>query len=108
FQRILSDEEYIKLVDARTGDRVRIESGDFEQKRNNFIPLICVKLFRTIHINWQEGEVRVVYGLSNKGSGPNLTLMNFEVPSIAQGKGLATRLFATQVEAARIFGFDQI
>jgi len=105
YQRVLSDEEYLRLVDARTGDLVRIESGDFEQKRDTWI---CIKLFRTIHINWQDGEVRVAYGLSNKGNGPELTLMKFEIPSIAQGKGLATRMFTAQVEAARIFGFDQI
>jgi GNAT superfamily N-acetyltransferase len=108
FQRTLSDEEYIKLVDARTGEMVRISPHSFEQSPGVFIPIILINFSRAIRNNGQSYSVIVKYSLAKTDSGPRLILQNFLVPKEVQGKGLATRMFAAQVAAARTFGFDQI
>lgn len=107
FQRKLTDEEYSRLVDARTGEIVRIYA-DTSRTTGTPIPTIRIKLMRTVLINKQKSKVEVEYWLSNNGSRPVLTLMDFEVPPIAQGKGLATQMFATQVAAAHDLGFNEI
>src|SRR6266702_2739624 len=87
FQRILSDEEYVRLVDTRTGEVIRIYAH-INMDTGVSIPTICIKLNRTIRSNGQTDNVGVEYWLSNDGNRPILTLMDFQVPPAAQGKGL--------------------
>lgn len=108
FQRTLSDEEYIKLIAARTGEMVRIEAHNYEQSSSTFIPMILINYSRGIRDNGQTYSVSVKYSITSKDDRPRLTLQNFTVSDEVQRKGIATRIFAAQVEAARAFGFDQI
>jgi hypothetical protein len=107
-QRTLSDDEYVRLVDARTGDSVRICTSHFEQSSDFTLPMIRIKLLRALRIGPWSGTVKVEYGLSHDGRSPQLLLLNFLVPQEAQKKGLATLMFAAHVQAARAFGFEQI
>ncbi len=108
FHYTLSDDEYAKLIEAKSGETVRICTSQFEQSCGSFLPMIRIKLFRTIKIGIWSGTVKVEYGLSHDGNKPKLLLLNFLVPQAAQKKGIATRMFAAHVQAARSLGFDQI
>jgi GNAT superfamily N-acetyltransferase len=108
FQRTLSDEEYVKLVGARTGEMVLIYPYNYPQSAGVFIPMILIHHRRTILINGHSDSVLVISSLAKTDMGPQLTFQKCTVPEIAQRKGLATRMLEEQVAAARAFGFEKI
>lgn len=108
FQRILTHEDYVNLVGALTGEMVYVSLHRHEISPDVFIPMIFVELTRFIRTAHQRDRLRAIYSLHNEENGPEITLQNFQVPPMAQGKGLGTRTFATQVQEARNFGFDSV
>lgn len=108
FQRVLTDEDYINLIGARTGEMVLVHIDNVERFPGVFVPAIYITHRRIILQDEHSGNILVIYGIFYTDRGQMLSLQKCEVPSFAQRKGLATRLLAEQVVAARAFGFDQI
>lgn len=108
FHRILSDEEYVKLVGARTGEMVLLFSDDYPRPAGGFISLILIKHRRTVLVNGHFDSVLVVTSVAETDVGPQLAFQKCMVPGIAQRKGFATWMLREQVAAARAFGFEKI
>lgn len=108
FQRTFSDEEYVKLIGARTGEQVLIYPYNHPQSTGGFIPMILIHHSRTILINQHFDSVLVKYSLAKTDMGTQLSFQECTVPEIAQRKGLATRMLEEQVAAAHAFGFEKI
>lgn len=108
FQRTLSDEEYVKLIGARTGEVVFIYPDNYLQSSGVIIPMILIHHRRTILIDGHFDSVLVISSLAKTVRGPQLTFQKCTVPEIAQRKGLATQMLKEQVAAARALGFEKI
>ena len=108
FGSTLSDEVYVKLIDARTGEIVRICRSHFEYAPGYFLPMIRIKLYRAIRVGMWTGTANVEYAITHDGSKPQLLLVHFHIPQEAQKKGLATYMFAAHVQAALALGFKSI
>lgn len=108
FGRTLSDEVYIRLLDAKTGEIVRICTSHFEYAPGLFLPMIRIKLYRAIRVGVWSGIANVEYAIAHDGNRPQLLLLHLRVPHEAQKKGLATQMFAAHVHVARAFDFPFI
>src|SRR5947207_12543037 len=64
FRRILSDEEYVKLVGVRTGEKIFIYPYDWPEFNGGLIPLIFISHHRTIRVDGHFDNVLVVSRVS--------------------------------------------